>query len=96
MKYFVGAATGTLWTTAETGFGVFFRTFISYNGEPVFWQGIMLVAAAVAVAGGVIRGIERINRWLMPVLAILIVLLAVYTLTLPNANRGLRFLFEPD
>ena len=32
----------------------------------------------------------------MPVLAILIILLAIYALTLPNADRGLRFLFEPE
>ena len=73
-----------------------FRTLISDNGRPIFRQRIMLVAAVVAVAGGIIRGIERINRWLMPILAILIVLLAVYALILPNADRGLHFLFEPD
>ena len=56
----------------------------------------MLMAAVVAMAGGIIRGIEKINRWLKSVLAILIVLLAVYALPLPNADHGLRFLFEPD
>ena len=96
LKYFVGAATGTLWATAEAGFGVFFQSFIADHGEPIIWQGVMLVAAVLGVAGGIKSGIERINRWLMPVLAILIILLAIYALTLPNADRGLRFLFEPD
>lgn len=96
MKYFVGAATGTLWATAETGFGVFFQSFIADHGEPVIWQGVTLMAAVLGVAGGIKSGIERINRWLMPVLAILIILLAIYALTLPNADRGLRILFEPE
>jgi len=96
LKYFVGAATGTLWATAETGFGVFFQSFIADHGEPVIWQGVTLMAAVLGVAGGIKSGIERINRWLMPVLAILIILLAIYALTLPNADRGLRILFEPE
>ena len=54
------------------------------------------MAAVLGVAGGIKSGIERINRWLMQVLAILIILLAIYALTLPNADRGLRILFEPE
>lgn len=96
LKYFVGAATGSLWTTAEAGYGAFFRSFISDKGEPIAWQGMILAAAMFTVAGGVKSGIERINRWIMPALALLIVALAVYALTLPNAGKGLRFLFAPD
>ena len=29
LKYFTGAAIGTLWTTAEAGYGAFFSTFIT-------------------------------------------------------------------
>ena len=36
LKYLITAATGTLWTTAGTGFGMFFRTLISDNGRPIF------------------------------------------------------------
>jgi len=74
LKYFVGAATGTLWATAEARFGVLFQSFIADHGEPIIWQGVMMVAAVLGVAGGIKSGIERINRWPMPVLAILIIL----------------------
>jgi neurotransmitter:Na+ symporter, NSS family len=96
LKYFAGAATGSLWTTAETGFGAFFRTFIADHAEPMAWQAAMLAAATFTVAGGVQRGIERINRWLMPGLAVIIAVLAGYALTLPNSGAGVRFLFAPD
>jgi len=49
----IGAATGSLWTTAETGFGVFFKRF---RGEPIGWQAAMLFATTFIVAGGVQRG----------------------------------------
>lgn len=96
LKYFIGAATGSLWTTAEAGFGAFFNKFIADRGEPIGWQAAMLAAAMFTVAGGVQRGIERINRWLMPMLVVIIGALAAYALFLPNAGAGVRFLFAPD
>lgn len=96
LKYFIGAATGSLWTTAEVGYGAFFKKFIADRGEPIGWQAAMLAAAIFTVAGGVQHGIERMNRWLMPVLVVIIAALATYALTLPNAGAGVRFLFAPD
>lgn len=96
LKYFVGAASGTLWTTAEVGFGTFFKQFIADGGEPIGWQAAMIAAAIFTVTGGIQHGIERINRWLMPVLVIIILGLAGYALSLPNADAGVRFLFAPD
>ena len=41
-------------------------------------------------------GIERINRYLMPVLVVIIASLAAYAMSLPNAGAGVRFMFAPD
>jgi len=95
LKYFSGAVTGSLWSTAESGYGAFFSAFIADWGEPVGWQAAMLAATMFTVAGGVQGGIERMNRWLMPLLVI-IAALAAYALSLPNAEAGVRFLFAPD
>lgn len=96
LKYFFGAALGNLWSTAEVGFGTFFSQFIADRTEPIGWQAAMIAAAMFTVAGGVQHGIERINRWLMPVLVTIILGLAAYALFLPNAGAGVRFLFAPD
>ena len=56
----------------------------------------MLAATMFIVAGGVQRGIEAVNRVLMPVLALFVVALAAYSATLPGAGAGWRFLFVPD
>lgn len=96
LKYFVGAATGALWSAAAADYGGYFRQFISDRAEPVAWQAVALAMTMLVVAGGVRHGIERVNRLLIPVLAIIVVVLAGYALTLPGASNGVLFLFAPD
>ncbi len=96
LKYFFGAVMGGLWAAAAKGYGSYFEDFIANAAEPIFWQALMLVAAAFVVAKGVNSGIERINAWLMPLLAAIVVGLALFALTLPGAGRGITFLLAPD
>jgi len=96
LKYFVGGALGTLWVGAGTDYGSYYARFIANPGEPVAWQMAMLMAAMLVVSGGIKRGIEVVNRYLMPILAIFIVGLAAYSATLPGAGAGWRFLLAPD
>lgn len=96
LKYFVGAATGTLWRAAEADYGGFFRQFISDRGEPLAWQAVALALSMFIVAGGVRRGIERVNRMLIPLLAVIVIMLADYAVSLPGSRGGIAFLFAPD
>jgi len=96
LKYFVGAGAGSLWRAAGEDYGGYFSRFIADPGEPLAWQAVTLMVAMFIVAGGVTRGIERVNRLLIPFLAIIILALAGYALTLPGAGGGVTFLFEPD
>ncbi len=56
---------------------------------------IALAVNAAVLWMGVQKGIERMSRWLMPLLLVLLVLLVVRSLTLPGSMDGLRFLFRP-
>lgn len=96
LKYFAGSVLGTLWRTAGTDYGGYYARFIANPGEPIAWQMAMLAAAMLVVTGGVQRGIEAVNRYLMPMLAVFVVGLAVYSATLPGAGAGWRFLLAPD
>lgn len=96
LKYLIGAAFGPLWDQAAQGYGQYFRTFISRTGEPVIWQILMLGASVAVVAAGVRAGIETVNRWLMPLLALIVVGLAGYSVTMPGSAAGVIFLFAPD
>jgi NSS family neurotransmitter:Na+ symporter len=57
-----------------------------------------LVAAACAevVGRGVRHGIERASTFFVPVFAVLMVVLAVRSLTLPGASEGVRYLLTPN
>uniref|UniRef100_UPI0035664573 sodium-dependent transporter n=1 Tax=Phaeovulum sp. TaxID=2934796 RepID=UPI0035664573 len=96
LKYFTGASMGHLWEAASEGYGRYFQSFISQTGEPVIWQGVTVIATALVVAGGVRGGIEALNRFLMPLLALIVIGLAVFAVTLPGAQRGAAFLLTPD
>jgi len=95
-KYLAGAVTGALWSAAAADYGSYFKQFISDSVEPMAWQAIALAMTMVVVAVGVQHGIERVNRLLIPLLAVIVVVLAGYALTLPGAGNGVRFLFSPD
>lgn len=50
----------------------------------------------VVLKGGVRDGIEKASRVLMPMLFIMLIGLAAFVLTLPNATAGLKFYFTPQ
>ena len=66
------------------------------NGLAVAFHGVAVVGGAVIVAGGVARGIERVNKGLIPLLLVLLLGAAVASICLPGGSRGLNFLFHVD
>jgi len=66
------------------------------SAEPVAWQALVMAACVAVVWGGVQRGIEASTTLLMPLLAVVLLVLAGYALSLPGAAQGLAFIFRPD
>jgi len=96
LRYVFGAATGGLWQAGAAGFSAYFEGFISQTIEPILWQAAMLTAAGLVVSAGIKGGIERLNRWLMPLLAVIVAGLAAFAVTLPGGMRGVAFILSPD
>jgi NSS family neurotransmitter:Na+ symporter len=63
--------------------------------EPMFYHFLALVIGCFIISRGVVKGIERTNRILIPILFILLVVAALRAVTLPDAVKGLGFLFTP-
>ncbi len=74
----------------------FFAHFISTVGQPTIFFLIYVVVNALVVMLGVEKGIEKVSKFLMPVLLILIFAISVYTLTLDGAMAGLKYYVLPD
>lgn len=87
LKYIVSYAT-TLEAPAD------FTAFISSN-EPVLWHFIFM-AATTAICYYGINGIEKASKLLMPMLLVLLLVIIVRSITLPDAGKGLVFMFAPD
>ena len=76
--------------------GEYFSNFMSSNLEPAVWFFIFIAATALIVLFGVEKGIEKVSKIMMPVLAVLAVGVAVYSCTLPGAFEGVKYYFIPD
>ena len=74
----------------------YFATFSQDPVKPVFWTLIILLATYLIIENGVRDGIERASKLLMPVLFILLLVIVVASCMLPNADKGIEFLFKPD
>ena len=73
-----------------------FERFISRTWAPLGFHLAFLAVTVAIVALGVKSGIEKFSKICLPILFALVVLIAVYSLTLPGAQRGLAYLFKPD
>ncbi|MFL0793903.1 MAG: sodium-dependent transporter, partial [Prochlorococcus sp.] len=70
---------------------------VSGGSSALIGQLLSLVLTACVVAVGIQAGIERLSRWFLPVLFVLLVGLAAWAATLPGAFEGYRtFLMRWD
>lgn len=79
----------------------YFNSFIAVQGSslfsnPLFWFAVYVLATASVVISGVEKGVEKVSRVMMPVLIVLSILVAGFSLTMPGAMEGLRFYLLPD
>lgn len=96
VKYLVhSCTTGFADLPQETLSGIF-GGFISSAWAPLIFHTIFMVATAYVVSSGVKAGIEKCTKYSMPLLFVLIVVIMVYSLSLPNAAEGVRYVIKPD
>ena len=98
IKYLFEFVTGNGLALAEDSY---FGSFITVSdagltGNPMLWFVLFVVLTASVVLLGVDKGIEAVSKIMMPILVILSIIVAVYSLTLPGAMDGLRFYLLPD
>lgn len=96
LHYFTQYITGGLASEPAGGYGDYFGGFITSTFHPLFWQFLFMALTIGIVYGGVKKGIEKSNKILMPLLAVLVIVLAGYSMTLGGASEALSFLFTPD
>lgn len=63
---------------------------------PLIYTLVFLFLTALIVIMGVKNGIEKYSKIMMPLLFLMVIVIAIRSLTLPGASEGVRFLFYPD
>jgi len=96
LEYILKAVANGFAGKSPNEIGALFGGFISSPMRPLFWQFVFMFLTGWIVYAGVIKGIERYSKILMPLLLILIIILDIRALTLPGASGGIAFLFKPD
>ena len=85
LKYATVYITGQQAAAAEDGF---FGAFITSPVSPMVFMLIFLFITALVVYGGVEKGIEKFSRGVMPGLLLLIIGIAIYSLTLKHTDAN--------
>lgn len=73
----------------------YFTDFISGTFEPIGWFFLFMAVTSIIVLCGVEKGIEKVSKFMMPVLVVLTIIIAVYSLTLDGAMEGLVYYIKP-
>ena len=96
MYYFYRYAVGEMDGLDKTAVEGAFNGMLSEPGTMALWMGIVVVLGFAACSLGVQKGLERITKWMMIALLVLIIGLAVYSILLPGALEGLKFYLLPN
>lgn len=73
-----------------------FTGFVSSTWAPLIAHTIFLLITTLIVVVGIKDGIEKFSKVMMPLLFVMVLAIAVYSLTLPGAFKGVDYLFNPD
>ena len=92
LKYFFISLTGEISTIDTTSY---FSTFTNSNSV-VFWHGLAVLITLLIVSFGISKGIERVNKIIIPLLFIIFILLTFKSISLPNSMEGIKYLLTPD
>ncbi len=102
IKYMVIFLTGKGVEAASDGY---FTGFITSTTSPIVYMLIFLIATSAVILLGVNKGIEKLSKYLMPALLILVIIISIFSLTLSHTDengvtrtglQGLKVLIVPN
>ena len=93
IKYLFEYMTGHAGTVAVDGY---FSSFISSGAATEICFLIFVFITLAIIFAGVRNGIERVSKFMMPVLVVLSVIIAVYSVSRPGAMAGVKYFLIPN
>ncbi len=96
INYFVKMSVGTFNGMEVEQVGAVFDAMLASPGEVIGWMVVVCAIGMLICARGVKNGVERITKYMMGALFVIMIVLIVRAVTLPNAGAGLAFYLMPD
>ncbi|MBQ6848155.1 MAG: sodium-dependent transporter [Clostridia bacterium] len=93
MKYFAVFITGGIGNASNDAY---FGEFIGKTWEPIGWFFLFFGLTALTVMLGVQKGVESVSKVMMPVLVVLTLFVATYSVFMPNAMEGVKYYLIPN
>ena len=97
LSYFFKFATGKFTSGMDKeSVGNVFQSLLSSPKEMGLWMAVTVVLGFLVCSQGLQKGVEKISKYMMSALLLLIVILAVHCMLLPGAGEGIKFYLVPD
>ena len=93
IKYLAGYVMGQGQELAADGY---FSEFISNGASTEICFVIFCMFTLSIIYAGVRNGIERVSKFMMPILVVLSVIIAIYSVTRPGAMAGVKYFLVPN
>lgn len=81
---------------SQAAMNTMFTDFVSSPWTPLIFHTVFLLVTTLIVVIGIKNGIEKFSKVMMPILFFIVIAIAIYSLTLPGAGKGVDYLFNPD
>ena len=95
LQYIVASLTGSLNGDPQY-IQQYFTDFSQSPLKPVMWTVVILLLTHMVIIHGVRGGIEKASKMFMPTLFVLLLVVVVASCMLPEADKGIKYLFHPD
>ena len=96
IEYLLKSLTFSFGGESQGALSTMFTGFVTSAWGPLAAHTGFLLATTMIVVVGIKDGIEKFSKIMMPLLFVMVLSIAVYSLTLPGAKEGVKYLFYPD
>ncbi len=93
LRYFFSAVSGNLFNTTDQ---LAYWNEFSSGYQPLLFHFISMLLVGIIIFKGVTKGIEKVTKFLVPSLIIILIILFFRAITLDNAVEGIKYFFTPE
>ena len=92
MRFLFGTISGSMFSAPDSA--AYFGEIAGAFGSTI-WHLAAMIATTIILILGVSNGIEKVNKFMMPLFYILFIIVLFKVLSLENAMEGVKYLFTP-